>query len=149
MSLKEGGIGMLGIDHQHGRFGSSKPGADRGVLGGEWRGSIYRVAEGRGVSLGGTDTGAARVWQPGAGEQGIGTAVCGADDRAEPGASDAADRWASPDGTSEGGRVSAQQVRGALHADRRGIAGLRGQSARESQWPGDPTDPGARVRRLW
>ena len=25
MSLK-GGIGMLGIDHQHGRFGSDKPG---------------------------------------------------------------------------------------------------------------------------
>ena len=31
---------MLGIDHQHGRFGSTEPGADPGVLGGEWGGSI-------------------------------------------------------------------------------------------------------------
>jgi hypothetical protein len=140
---------MLGIDHQHGRFGSSKPGADPGVLGGKWGGSIYRAAAGRGVPLGGTDAGAAPVPQSGSGEQGIGAAVCGADDRAEPGASDAADRRASPDGTSEGSRVSAHQVRGALHVNRRGIAGLRGQSARESERSGDPADPGARVRRLW
>ena len=32
MSLK-GKIGMLGIDHQHGRFGSDEPGADPGVSG--------------------------------------------------------------------------------------------------------------------
>jgi hypothetical protein len=140
---------MLGIDHQHGRFGSSEPGADAGVLGGEWGGSIYRPAAGRDVPLGGTDAGAARVRQSGASGQGIGAAVCGADDRAEPGASDAADRGASPDGTSEGGRVSTQQVRGALHVNRRGVAGLRGQSARESQRSGDPADTGARVRRLW
>jgi hypothetical protein len=129
---------MLGIDHQHGRFGSSEPGADAGVLGGEWGGSIYRPAAGRDVPLGGTDAGAARVRQSGASGQGIGAAVC-----------DAADRGASPDGTSEGGRVSTQQVRGALHVNRRGVAGLRGQSARESQRSGDPADTGARVRRLW
>ena len=32
MSLKGGG-GMLGIDHQHGRYGSDEPGADPGVSG--------------------------------------------------------------------------------------------------------------------
>ena len=36
MSLKER-IGMLGIDHQHGRFGSDKPGTDSGVCGGQRR----------------------------------------------------------------------------------------------------------------
>jgi hypothetical protein len=35
MSLKGVGIGMLGIDHQHGRFGSGEPGADPGVFSGE------------------------------------------------------------------------------------------------------------------
>ena len=140
---------MLGIDHQHGRFGSSKPGADPGILSGEWGGSIYGAAASRGVPLGGTDPGAARVRQSGAGEQGIGAAVCGANDRAEPGASDSADRRASPDGTSEGGRVSTHQVRDALHVDRRGITGLRGQSARKSKRSGDPADPRARVRRVW
>src|ERR1700720_3050347 len=32
MSLKARGTGMLGIDHQHGRFGSGERGADPGVF---------------------------------------------------------------------------------------------------------------------
>src|ERR1039458_7136208 len=42
MSLK-GKIGMLGIDHQHGRFRSEEPGADAGVPGRQWRGAICRA----------------------------------------------------------------------------------------------------------
>src|SRR5271154_6677252 len=91
MSLKGGGIGMLGVGHQHGRFGSRKPGADPGILGGEWRGPVRGVAASRDVQLGGADAGTPRVRQAGSGGQGIGAAVRGADDGAEPGASDAAD----------------------------------------------------------
>ena len=61
MSLK-GGIGMLGIDHQHGRFGSDEPGADPGVSGGQRRSSVRRTATRRGVRLDGTDAGAASVY---------------------------------------------------------------------------------------
>ena len=43
MSLKGVGIGMLGIDHQHGRFRSGEPGADPGVFGGERGGSLRGV----------------------------------------------------------------------------------------------------------
>jgi hypothetical protein len=43
MSLK-GGIGMLGIDHQHGRFGSDESGADPGVSGGQRRSAFRRTA---------------------------------------------------------------------------------------------------------
>jgi hypothetical protein len=41
MSLK-GRIGMLGIDHQHGRFRSDKPGADPGVSGWKRGGEVRR-----------------------------------------------------------------------------------------------------------
>src|SRR5665213_403652 len=58
MSLKDG-IGMLGIDHRHGRFRSDKPGAGPGVSGRKRRGEIHRAAEGRGVCLDGTNAGAA------------------------------------------------------------------------------------------
>jgi hypothetical protein len=43
ISLK-GRIGMLGIDHQHGRFGANEPGTDSGVSGGKQRGAIRRSA---------------------------------------------------------------------------------------------------------
>src|SRR5471030_3020823 len=46
MSLK-GKSGMLGIDHQHGRFRSGEPGADPGVPGGQ-RGSAICRATARG-----------------------------------------------------------------------------------------------------
>src|SRR5262245_21986579 len=46
MSLK-GKIGMLGIDHRHGRFGSHQPGADPGLSGRPRRGAVCR-AEARG-----------------------------------------------------------------------------------------------------
>jgi hypothetical protein len=69
---KGGGIGMLGIDHQHGRFGSSLE-QIRGFLAGS--GEVpFRAEAGRGVPLGGTDVGAARVRQSRAGEQRIGAA---------------------------------------------------------------------------
>src|ERR1019366_8990591 len=61
MSLKWGRIGMLGIDHQHGRYRSGEPGADPGVFGGERGGSIRRGAASRGLRVGGADAGAARV----------------------------------------------------------------------------------------
>src|ERR1022692_5275715 len=60
MSLKEGEIGMLGIGHQHGRFGSGEPGADPGVFGGEWGGAVCGAAARRGIRLGGADARAAR-----------------------------------------------------------------------------------------
>ena len=148
MSLK-GGIGMLGIDHQHGRFRSGEPGADPGVFGGERevrfaglrRAEVYAWVERTLVrheyaSLGRAGKGLVRQY-------------VGADDGVEPGASDAADRGASQDGPGEGGRVSAHEVRHTLHGGRRGLAGLRGQGAWESERSGDQADSGARVHRLW
>ena len=50
MSLK-GRIGMLGIDHQHGRFGSDEPGTDPGVSGSQWRSPIHRPTARRGLRV--------------------------------------------------------------------------------------------------
>src|ERR1035437_6423944 len=50
--LKGVGIGMLGIDHQHGRYRSGESGADPGVFGGERGGSIRRGAAWRGLRVG-------------------------------------------------------------------------------------------------
>src|ERR1700686_5046250 len=60
MSLK-GRNGMLGIDHQHGRFGSDEPGADRGISGRQRRGTVCGGGTGRRIRLDGTHTGAASV----------------------------------------------------------------------------------------
>src|ERR1700683_4489676 len=60
MSLK-GGIGMLGIDHQHGRFRSDEPGANPGVPGRQRWSAVRRAATRRGLCLDGADTGAASV----------------------------------------------------------------------------------------
>src|ERR1035437_3654948 len=148
MSLKGVGIGMLGIDHQHGRYRSGEPGADPGVFGGVRGGTIRGGAACGGVLVGGAEAGAARVREPGPRRQGRGAAVCGADDGIEPRAGDAADHGASENRPGEGGRVSAHEVRHALHGRRRGVAGLRRPGARESEWPGDQADFGARILRL-
>src|ERR1035438_6373598 len=90
MSLK-GGIGMLGIDHQHGRFGSNEPGADSGVSGGQWRGALRRTAPRRGIWLDRGDVGAASVQRPEPAGEGLGAPLCGPNDGPEPGSGDATD----------------------------------------------------------
>src|SRR5688572_11016657 len=66
MSLKGVGIGMLGIDYQHGRFGSDEPGTDPGIFGSEQRGSIFGTAASRGIRVGGANAGTPRVREHGA-----------------------------------------------------------------------------------
>src|ERR1035437_9399857 len=59
--LKGVGIGMLGIDHQHGRYRSGEPGADPGVFGGVRGGTIRGGAACGGVLVGGADGGGGGV----------------------------------------------------------------------------------------
>ena len=54
MSLK-GRIGMLGIDHQHGRFRSDEPGAGPGVSGRKRRSAICGQRAGRNLRLDGAE----------------------------------------------------------------------------------------------
>ena len=60
MSLK-GRVGMLGIDHQHGRFRSDEPGTDPGVSGRQRGGAVCGAAPRGGVHMDGTNVGAASV----------------------------------------------------------------------------------------
>ena len=80
--------------------------------------------------------------------QGIGPAVPLADDGAEPGAGDALDCAQTPHGAGESSRLSADQVRHALHGCRRESACLCGQGARELKWTSDVTDPRSGAQRL-
>src|SRR5438477_3509071 len=145
MSLKGIGTGMLGIDHQHGRYRSGEPGADPGVFGGERGDSIRGAAAWGGLRVGGADAGAVRVSGLGPRRQRSGATVPGADDGAESRAGDAADRGASENRQGEGGRVSTDQVHATLHDGRLGVAGVRGQGAREPERSGDQADFGARI----
>ncbi len=147
MSLK-GKIGMLGIDHQHGRFRSREPGADPGVSGGQRRGAVCRAAARGGVRLGGADAGAASVRQPGPVGKGFSAEVYRPDDGPEPGAGDATDQGVCQDRAGESGGLSTQQVRHALHHSRCGSVGLRRQGAWEPERAGDAAHPGARVQRI-
>src|SRR5882724_8367104 len=90
MSLK-GKIGMLGIDHQHGRFRSRKPGADSGVPGRQWRGAICRATTPGSVRLGGADAGATSLRQPRSDGQGFGAKLHCPDDGSEPGSDNTVD----------------------------------------------------------
>src|SRR6266700_2821858 len=147
MSLK-GVAGMLGIDYQHGRFGSNKPGADWGVSGGERRGSICWSKARRGIRVDGADLGAAAI--PGAkpGGKGHVTALYRPHDRPESGAGDTADRELCRQWPGEGYRVPTQEICDTLHEIGRGAAGLCRQESREPEWPGNQADFGARVQRI-
>ena len=109
MSLK-GRVGMLGIDHQHGRFGSDKPGADPGVSGRQRRGAIYGAAPRRGLRVDGANAGTASVREPEQTGKGTGTPVCGPHDRPEPGTGDTADRGLYRYGSGKGGYISKEEV---------------------------------------
>src|SRR5579862_5225409 len=148
MSLKASSE-MLGIDHQHGRFRSKQLGADSGVSGGECARPVCRARTLRSVRLGGEDPGAARVRQPRESREGTGAALYGADDRPEPGATDASDHLLPHDGAGEGSCVSADKVRDPLYGRRCGPTGLRRQGTWEPERAGDTANPGARVRRIW
>src|ERR1700675_2450577 len=92
MSLKGIGMGMLGIDHQHGRYRSGEPGADPGVFGGERGGSIRGAATWGGLRVGGADAGSARIRGPGPRGQRSGAEIHRTNDGVKPRAGDAADR---------------------------------------------------------
>jgi len=137
---------MLGIDHQHGRQWSNQPGADSGVFERQWRGCICGATAGRGLRLGGADAGATRVRELEACEQGIGPTIHGADDRNEPGATNATDRQLRQDGEGEAGKVSTQEIRQSLHGVGCDSIGIRGQGTREPEWASDQANSGTRVR---
>ena len=147
MSLKDG-IGMLGIDHQHGRFGSDKPGAGAGVSGWQRRSAIYRAEAGRSVRVDGTDAGPFRVRRTGQGGQGSGAALAGAHDGSEPGAGDAVDRRVYRERARQGKVVSAQEIRCRLHQRRCAFAGPCRSKSWKSEWSGDQTDSAARIQRV-
>ena len=139
---------MLGIDHQHGRFGSDKPGADPGVSGRRRRGSFHRTAARRSVRMDGTDAGTASVPELEQARKRAGAPVCSAHDRAEPGAGNPADFELRRHRTSEGRTVSPQNVRKTLHQGGCRPAGLCGQESRQPERPGDKANTGARARRI-
>src|ERR1700689_5406450 len=114
MSLEDG-IGMLGIDHQHGRFGSDESGADPGVSGGQWRGAFRRTAPRRGIWLDRGDVGAAPVRRPEPAGEGLGAPACSPNDRPESGSGDTTDHQLYRQWAGEGGVVSAGEVCDPLH----------------------------------
>ena len=139
---------MLGIDHQHGRQWSNQPGADSGVFERQWRGCICGATAGRGLRLGGADAGATRVRELEACEQGIGPTIHGADDRNEPGATNATDRQLRQDGEGEAGKVSTQEIRQSLHGVGCDSIGIRGQGTREPEWASDQAIASRILRRI-
>jgi hypothetical protein len=84
MSLKGGGIEMLRIDHQHGRFRSHEPGTDPGVSGRQRRNAFCRARTPRGVPLGGTNVGAPPICEPQAPGERAGAALPCPDHGPEP-----------------------------------------------------------------
>src|SRR5207237_10348156 len=114
MSLK-GRIGMLGIDDQHGRFGTNEPGGDPGVSGGSRAGRVCRPEARGDLPVGGPDPAGAGLRATGPRGRRMGAAVRGEDDGTEPGASRAADSKLLSEGRSESAGLSAAPVRLALH----------------------------------
>jgi len=147
MSLK-GKLGMLGIDHQHGRLRSWEPGADPGVPGRQWRGAVCRATARGSVRLDGADAGASPVHQPEPAGEGFGAELHRPHDGSEPGAGDAADHGVWQNRAGESSSVSTQQVRHALHHGRRKSIGLRRPGAWQPERAGDAARPGARIRRI-
>jgi hypothetical protein len=146
MSLK-GGIGMLGIDHQHGRFGSDEPGADPGVSGRQRRSAVCRTAPRRGIRLdGGT---LVRHEYAGLGRTEKGWC---AEYVARMTGLSRAQVTRLITSYADSGRVKAapyqREVRDPLHESRRGTAGLCRQVPRQPERAGDKTDTGARVQRI-
>ncbi len=120
---------MLGIGHQHGRFGSDEPGTDSGVFGRKRRGSICRTAAGGSIRIDRANAGATSLRQSEPAGQGAAARVGGPHDRPEPDAGGAADRELCRKWPCEGGVVSTQEVRQSLSEIRRGTAGLCGQES--------------------
>jgi hypothetical protein len=139
---------MLGIDHQHGRFGSDQPGADPGVSGRQRRGAVCRAEARRSIRMDRANAAAASVrWFEQTGK-GTLTPVRGAHDGPEPGTGDTPDLWLCGNRPRKGGAVSADEVCDPLHESGRGTAGLRGQKSRQPERAGNEKDTGTRVQRI-
>jgi hypothetical protein len=147
MSLK-GKIGMLRIDHQHGRFTSHEFGTDSSLPGWQRQRAVRRARTRGGVPVGGTDAGTTPLCEPETDGQGAGTALHPPHDRPEPGTGNPADHWLWQERTSEGGGIPAPAIRPSLYGSRRGVAGVRGQGARQPQRTGDAAHSGTRVRGI-
>src|SRR5579862_2120731 len=91
MSLKEED-GMLGIDHQHGRYQTGEPGADAGVCGRRRGGRVSGRRQGRDVRVCGAGATPSELPASGAGRQGTNQAVFEQAHRIGPRPVDAADR---------------------------------------------------------
>src|SRR5438093_7336593 len=81
---------MLGIDHQRANIRAVEPGADSGVFGRQWRGRIQGTESRGGLRLGESNAPAATICGAEAQRAGMGAALRGEDDGAEPGADDTA-----------------------------------------------------------
>src|SRR5579883_2637882 len=148
MSLR-GRSGMLGVDHQDGRFRSDESGADSGISGRSRRGAVRRTEPGGGIRLDGTNAGAFRIWGTQQAGKGPGAAVHRTADRSEPRAVDTPDCQLHRHRARQASPVSAQDVSHPLHQLRRGSAGLRGPKPWKPERSGDEANPGTGVPRVW
>src|ERR1700760_3398479 len=115
MSLKEE-VGMLEIDHQHGRFGNDEPGTGPRISVGKRRDTVCRRASRRSIRMDGANAGAASLHDSAPAGEGAVAPVCSPDDRLEPGPADTADCWIRGEWPGKSSSVSAEQVRQPLSA---------------------------------
>ena len=91
MSLKDRGVGMLGIDYPSAKHQQAEPATDPAVSPLQRGDSIQRQRAGRDLHVGGAHASPARLQPPEPRRQRAAAAVSGQDDRTEPGANHAAD----------------------------------------------------------
>ena len=90
MSLKDRGVGMLGIDYPSAKRQQAEPATDPAVSPLQRGDSIQRQRAGRDLHVGGAHASPARLQPPEPRRQRAAAAVSGQDDRTEPGANHAA-----------------------------------------------------------
>src|SRR5277367_1334293 len=141
MSLEEG-IGMLGIDHQHGRRRKAEPGGDPGISGIKRRGEFRSSGPGGVIRMGGSAFAAARLrWSETSGQR-TGTALRGEDDRVEPRASDAADPVLPARRGSEAASLRAALFYEPLYRSRHRTTGRGGRGSRDVERASHAEDSG-------
>ena len=139
---------MLGIDHQHERYGIDEPGSDGGVSGRERGDGVHRAAARRGIQMDWAHAGAARVCSAEPWGEGASGRVFGTYDGPEPCSDNTAHSRLHRHRCSEGGGLSAYEVRNPLHQTGRGSSGVHRQESRQSERAGDKPHSGTRVQRI-
>ena len=128
---------MLGIDHQRANIRAVEPGADSGVFGRQWRGRIQGTESRGGLRLGESNAPAATICGAEAQRAGMGAALRGEDDGAEPGADDTADHGVRARRRGEASTLSAAPIPAALYTGRHRPAGSRRRGPPDPEWAGD------------